>query len=149
MVYLVFLLLVDFAIFFSGCSPLFFSFFCRMLAFMFCGSFLYPFISSVQCFITCFFGFFLTFLFYLRSFPFILQFVLLRCSLWLRGVKVISSYIGINFGLVFLLVVNFWKKKSSVSCLTFEALDVWQSFFSLSIFQDFFCWCFPEIFPFF
>ena len=42
-----FLLLVDFAIFFSGCSPLFFSFFCRMLAFMFCGSFLYPFISSV------------------------------------------------------------------------------------------------------
>ena len=33
--------------FFLGCSPLFFSFFCYMLVFMFCGSFLYPFISFV------------------------------------------------------------------------------------------------------
>ena len=96
-------------VFFQGCSPLFFGFFCCMFAFMFCGSLLCPFISSCLCFIMCVFGFFLTLLFYLRPFPFVLQFSLLRCSLWLWGVKVIPSHIGINFGLAFLLVVNFWE----------------------------------------
>ena len=80
-----------------------------MLAFMFCGSLLCPFISFVLCFIMCVFGFFLTLLFYLRSFPFVLQFSLVRCSLWLWGVKEIPSHIGINFGMAFLLVVKFWE----------------------------------------
>ena len=95
--------------FFPGCSPLFLGFFCCMLAFMFCGSLLCPFISFVLCFIMCVFGFFLTLLFYLRSFPFVLQFSLVRCSLWLWGVKEIPSHIGINFGMAFLLVVKFWE----------------------------------------
>ena len=37
-------------------------------------------------------------------FPFVFQFALLRCFLWLRGLKVIPSLSSMNFALVFLLV---------------------------------------------
>ncbi|KAG5059753.1 hypothetical protein JHK87_000782 [Glycine soja] len=49
--------------------------------------------------------------FFSRSFPFVLQFSLVRCSLWLWGVKEIPSHIGINFvsaGVCFRKIDDYW-----------------------------------------